>query len=182
MLPCASGDRSHDRAPDRQSLLPVSTRYNYEDDHHREGHELQSCRKSADSTNGTAVSRALPVLSSTRTSEHPGPANSIAVRFANADNLERYLSAVPPTETSVSIEAALQEAFFLGLRLVRGVNLKSITAIFGDEACMGVLPTIGDCIESGLIERDGNYVRLTPRGRLLSNEVFERFLSVPSAL
>lgn len=182
MLPCASGDRSHDRAPDRQSLLPVSTRYNYEDDHHREGHDLQSCRKSADSTNGTAVSRALPVLSSTRTSEHPGPANPIAVRFANADNLERYLSAVPPTETSVSIEAALQEAFFLGLRLVRGVNLKSITAIFGDEACMGVLPTIGDCIESGLIERDGNYVRLTPRGRLLSNEVFERFLSVPSAL
>ena len=182
MLSCAGGDQSHDHAPDPQSLSTVSTCYNYEDEHDREGHDLQSCRKSAESTNGTAESRALPVLNGTRTSEHAGPANPSAVRFANADNLERYLSVVPPTETSVSFDAALQEAFFLGLRLVRGLSLSSVRAIFGGDACASLSATIEDSIESGLMERSGDYIRLTSKGRLLSNEVFERFLSVPSAL
>ena len=33
-------------------------------------------------------------------------------------------------------------------------------------------------MELGLLERDGDVIRLTPRGRLLSNEVFERFILV----
>jgi coproporphyrinogen III oxidase-like Fe-S oxidoreductase len=31
-------------------------------------------------------------------------------------------------------------------------------------------------VAAGLMAREGRFARLTPRGRLLSNEVFERFL------
>jgi hypothetical protein len=31
-----------------------------------------------------------------------------------------------------------------------------------------------------LIERDGAVVRLTGRGRMISNEVFEKFISTPA--
>ena len=33
-----------------------------------------------------------------------------------------------------------------------------------------------DCVQDGLLEHDGPLLRLTARGRLLSNEVFARFL------
>jgi coproporphyrinogen III oxidase-like Fe-S oxidoreductase len=33
------------------------------------------------------------------------------------------------------------------------------------------------CVQDGLLERQGTIVRLTARGRLLSNEVFARFLA-----
>ena len=33
-----------------------------------------------------------------------------------------------------------------------------------------------ELIDAGLLERDGERVRLTSRGRLLSNEVFARFI------
>ena len=35
---------------------------------------------------------------------------------------------------------------------------------------------ISECLGSGLLERADDVIRLTPRGRLLSNEVFERFI------
>ena len=34
-----------------------------------------------------------------------------------------------------------------------------------------------DLASSGLIDWEGDWVRLTSRGRLVSNEVFERFLT-----
>ena len=37
---------------------------------------------------------------------------------------------------------------------------------------------ISELVEGGLMEQDGDVVRLTGRGRLLSNEVFERFITV----
>jgi oxygen-independent coproporphyrinogen-3 oxidase len=44
------------------------------------------------------------------------------------------------------------------------------------EAVNNARATMADLIEGGLMERAGESIRLTPRGRLLSNEVFERFI------
>jgi coproporphyrinogen III oxidase-like Fe-S oxidoreductase len=49
-------------------------------------------------------------------------------------------------------------------------------AKFGEEAIVGARAAIGEFVESGLIQQRGDHVFLTPRGRLLSNEVFERFI------
>ena len=99
-----------------------------------------------------------------------------AVRFAPADSLEKYMSAAGLKRTAVSRQAALEETFFLGLRLTRGVNLRELAKKFGEEAIDNPRAAIAEFIEDGLIEQGGDFVRLTPRGRLLSNEVFERFI------
>jgi oxygen-independent coproporphyrinogen III oxidase len=100
-----------------------------------------------------------------------------AVRFASADSLESYTSAAGLQRTVVSPRAALEESFFLGLRLTRGVSFRELAAKFGEEALEGAGAAIADFVDSGLMEQRGDCVRLTSRGRLLSNEVFERFIA-----
>ena len=49
-----------------------------------------------------------------------------AVSFSSPDSLEQYVAGGPPKSTSVSREAALEETFFLGLRLNRGLDLSAV--------------------------------------------------------
>ncbi len=100
---------------------------------------------------------------------------SAAVRFSTPDSLDAYLAAAPLSVTPVPHTAAIQEAFFLGLRLLRGIDLDATAAEFGGLPS-AFRDTMAELCESGLLERDGNGLRLTPRGRLLSNEVFQRFV------
>jgi oxygen-independent coproporphyrinogen-3 oxidase len=101
-----------------------------------------------------------------------------AIRFSADDALEKYTSGAPLLKTSISTQAALEESFFLGLRLTHGVNLEDLSAKFGDSAIRQAKPTIAELIADGLMERSENFVRLTSRGKLFSNEVFERFIQV----
>ena len=100
-----------------------------------------------------------------------------AVRFAPADSLEQYMSGAGLQRTVVSHRAALEESFFLGLRLTRGVSLRELAAKFGEEAVDAARPAIAELVECGLMEQRGDLICLTARGRLLSNEVFERFIA-----
>jgi oxygen-independent coproporphyrinogen-3 oxidase len=100
-----------------------------------------------------------------------------AVRFAPADSLEHYMSGAGLQRTPVSRRAALEENFFLGLRLVRGVSLCELAVKFGEEAVETASAAIAEFIEEGMMEQRGDFVCLTARGRLLSNEVFERFMA-----
>lgn len=81
-----------------------------------------------------------------------------------AEYVERHASGLPAMIDSTSAQPG--EELFLGLRLDQGVEAdwtpyESAVRRFELE---------------GLVERNGNRVRLTPRGVLLSNEVFEAFL------
>jgi oxygen-independent coproporphyrinogen-3 oxidase len=105
-----------------------------------------------------------------------------AVRFATVDSLERYTSGAALERTTVSQQAALEEAFFLGLRLNRGVSLRDLAAKFGEEAIEQARITIAELIEDGLMQQQGDCVGLTSRGRLLSNEIFEKFLLADRAV
>jgi oxygen-independent coproporphyrinogen-3 oxidase len=102
---------------------------------------------------------------------------SEAVRFSTADSLEKYVGGAGLQETIITPASALEETFFLGLRLNRGVDLREIAEKFGCEAVAQVFPTIKQLESDGLVDESGNIARLTARGRLLSNEVFQRFLS-----
>ncbi|HEY6369677.1 MAG TPA: radical SAM family heme chaperone HemW [Candidatus Sulfotelmatobacter sp.] len=102
-----------------------------------------------------------------------------SVRFATADVLEKYVAGSPVQRTMVPLAAALEERFFLGLRLNRGVDLNEVAADFGPPALNTVSTTIDELIGDGLLQRDGSRISLTPRGRLLSNEVFQSFLASP---
>jgi oxygen-independent coproporphyrinogen III oxidase len=100
-----------------------------------------------------------------------------AVRFASPDSLEAYVGGGPLNRFEVSAAAAIEETFFLGLRLNGGVDLRQVSAESGEDAVVHLGETIADLRRIGLMEKHGDIVRLTARGRLLSNEVFERFIS-----
>jgi oxygen-independent coproporphyrinogen-3 oxidase len=106
-----------------------------------------------------------------------------AVRFATQDSLEEFTSAGAGTHASVEdvdAERAVEEALFLGLRLNRGVDLRELAEEFGTAALRRHQDAIRESLAEGLLERDGERIALTSRGRLLSNEVFERFVSLPA--
>jgi putative oxygen-independent coproporphyrinogen III oxidase len=105
-------------------------------------------------------------------------AGTTAVRFAAPDTLDAYVADAGLKVTRISPEAALEEAFFLGLRLNRGVQLLQIADQFGERPVNSFSPTISELVETGLLETEADVVRLTARGRLLSNEVFEKFIAV----
>jgi oxygen-independent coproporphyrinogen-3 oxidase len=99
-----------------------------------------------------------------------------AIRFATPDALELYLAAGSSQPTMVSPHAALEESFFLGLRLTLGVNLSALSASFGERAVEKFREAIKELVQEGLIQQDASWIRLSSKGRLLSNEVFQRFL------
>jgi oxygen-independent coproporphyrinogen-3 oxidase len=103
------------------------------------------------------------------------------VRSANVSSLNRYLELAEqgsPVEWSYPVDeiAGIEESFFLGLRLNRGVDLESMRNRFGPGKLAAIESSLAEMLESGLVERDGRFVRLTPRGRLLANEVFSALL------
>ena len=100
-----------------------------------------------------------------------------AVRFSTPDSLEEYVTEGALKRVAVASHAALEETFFLGLRLSRGVDLNEVAAKFGPSSLAGFAETMSEFVSGGLMEREDSWIRLTPRGRLLSNEVFERFVS-----
>ena len=52
-----------------------------------------------------------------------GRADFDAVRFSSSDSLEQYVAGAALSRTEVSEAGALEETFFLGLRLNRGIDL-----------------------------------------------------------
>ena len=104
------------------------------------------------------------------------------VRFGNTDDLAGYLADDAKGEIErVDRTAELEEAWFLGLRLVEGVSLAALRREFGDDAIARFDDVIGGLVADGLLMREGERVALTMRGRMLSNEVFGRFLGVAAA-
>jgi oxygen-independent coproporphyrinogen-3 oxidase len=65
---------------------------------------------------------------------------------------------------------------FLGLRMNEGVDLGALRGEFGAGMVREAIAALGEVQEAGLVERDGDWVRLTARGRMASNEVFGRLL------
>src|SRR5271166_1572555 len=56
-----------------------------------------------------------------------------AIRFATADSLEKFVGGSPLRPTLVSRESAVEEFFFLGLRLNRGIDRRELSQRFGSK-------------------------------------------------
>ncbi len=98
-----------------------------------------------------------------------------SLRFATTDSFDKYFVSPETQATPVKTEQALEESFFLGLRLNQGVSLPELRSEFGTEIDT-YDAIIAELIEGGLLVKVEDNLRLTPRGRLLSNEVFEKFI------
>jgi len=107
-----------------------------------------------------------------------------AVRWGNTDDLSRYevlgsrFEVGNPEVERIGAARGFEEAMFLGLRMNVGVDLEAMHAEFGAELMRGAVAALNDVEVAGLVEREGSWLRLTARGRMVSNEVFSRLLVV----
>ena len=101
------------------------------------------------------------------------------LRCTTTDDLKAYLAGAQPVGTEWLAPAQRhEEAWFLGLRLNSGVEIAALEREFGASMVAPAMETADRMAEAGLLVSDGKIVRLTPRGRLLSNDVFQEFLDL----
>jgi len=103
-------------------------------------------------------------------------------RYADVPGIDDYIGCVRAGETPVAEITELSprdlaaETMFMGLRLNVGVGAAhfrercgvAMDVVFGAE--------LAELAAAGLIEYDERGARLTPRGRMLGNQVFSRFV------
>jgi len=74
------------------------------------------------------------------------------------------------------------EALITGLRLADGVDLGGLEARYGNVLPAAGDPVVGELAAAGLLRIAGERLSLTRRGRLVSNEVFERLMRAAEEL
>jgi oxygen-independent coproporphyrinogen-3 oxidase len=110
---------------------------------------------------------------------HLGTWEESVLRSTTTDDLTAYLAGSAPVETSWLTPAQQhEEAWFLGLRLNVGVDVADVQREFGAAMVEPALKVVARLAEDGLLTSDGKTVRLTAQGRLLSNDVFQKFLGL----
>jgi oxygen-independent coproporphyrinogen-3 oxidase len=87
-------------------------------------------------------------------------------RFAPIENIE-----------AINPRLEMGESMMLGLRLTEGITEEGFKERFGVPLTEQFGSTIRELIDLGLLQWTTGTLTLTPRGRLLGNEVFHRFLS-----
>lgn len=87
------------------------------------------------------------------------------------------LPAAATVETEdITRDLEMSETAILGLRLVDGLDLRAFERRFGRDFGQVFGAQLIEVRSYGLLETHGDHLRLTERGRLLGNEVFERLL------
>jgi len=105
-----------------------------------------------------------------------------ACRYANSSSLENYLADISQGKTAVSVKNFLsgfdrfRDALIMGARLVKGVDLGMLGIKYGVDADGFVRETLAELEDRGLFELKDNIFRLTDKGRLLSNQLFSRWV------
>ena len=105
-------------------------------------------------------------------------------RMANTGSLDKYMAdfsgklspLLPELDEEIGPELALAETVILRLRLSEGVYADDIRHRFGIDILTHYGRQVEEMVVAGLMERTDGNIKLTRRGRLLSNEVFWRFL------
>jgi oxygen-independent coproporphyrinogen-3 oxidase len=87
------------------------------------------------------------------------------------ENINNYGKAVSDTEI-LSKREAIEERIFLGLRLIKGLKLEDFFIEFGIPLNFIFNKEIEELTGDGFILVDDEYIKLTERGLILSNEVF----------
>jgi oxygen-independent coproporphyrinogen-3 oxidase len=105
------------------------------------------------------------------------------LRATTTDELGAYLDGTGQPETAwLSPERQHEEAWFLGLRLNAGVDAAALEREFGAERASRAAAVVGRLAEDGLVTREGGRVRLTERGRMVSNDVFLEFIEMDAGV
>ena len=103
-------------------------------------------------------------------------------RRTNVAGVEEYIRRINSGESGVESEeclagkAAMGETMFLGLRMLRGVDVNAFRQRYGMTPQEAFPDEIADLVKRSLIEATPDAIRLTHRGLLLANDVFAEFV------
>lgn len=103
-------------------------------------------------------------------------------RFSNHPSIEKYCEKLSrgeyPVEDAetISVETEMSETMFLGLRLIKGVDLGSFHQRFGRRAEDVYGAQIARLVQAGLVELAEGHLRLTEKGLPVANRVFSEFV------
>ncbi len=103
-------------------------------------------------------------------------------RLSNLEQPGEYLQALADRQLpeadryELGRTDAMAERMFLGLRLVEGVQLADFREEFGISFAEAYGPVCADLFQAGLLEIVEGFLRLPGRARVLSNQVFQRFV------
>jgi oxygen-independent coproporphyrinogen-3 oxidase len=94
------------------------------------------------------------------------------------DYIESLKRGSAPVDEIETIERRLEmgETMMMGMRLAEGVDETRFHARFGATLRSTFDKELSQLRDMGLLEWDGRGTRLTPRGRLLGNQVFMQFV------
>ncbi|VOP19987.1 Coproporphyrinogen III oxidase, oxygen-independent coproporphyrinogen III oxidase [Streptococcus pneumoniae] len=103
------------------------------------------------------------------------------VRYKNHGPIRHYLSAVEEgnaciTEDHLSQKEQMEEEMFLGLRKKSGVSMARFEEKFGQSFAGLYGEIVRDLVQQGLMQIEGDHVRMTKRGLFLGDTVAERFI------
>jgi oxygen-independent coproporphyrinogen-3 oxidase len=106
--------------------------------------------------------------------------NEYIQRLSSGYAGSRYIFPNTPATLEMNLidrETEMRETMMMGLRLTHeGVSKRCFEARFGIALDLRFGTEINQLIQWGLLEWVGDILRLTPRGRLLGNQVFMRFV------
>ena len=103
------------------------------------------------------------------------------VRYKNHGPIRHYLNAVEAgnariTEEHLNQKEQMEEEMFLGLRKKSGVSMARFEEKFGRSFDELYGEIVKDLTQQGLMQIDGDRVRMTKRGLFLGDTVAERFI------
>ncbi|SFE28652.1 radical SAM family heme chaperone HemW [Alteribacillus iranensis] len=107
-----------------------------------------------------------------------------SVRYANVGPLPHYIDILKKQtharkdSHTVTSQEQMEEEMFMGLRMREGVSDRVFKSKYGLSYMEVFGEAVEELTENGLLEKNKEIIYLTDKGRLLGNEVFEKFIMV----
>lgn len=107
-----------------------------------------------------------------------------SIRFSNIENLNEYIKNIEAENFEknqiiheiLNLEEKQKEFMILGLRKIKGVEIKEFKARFAKNPIFVFRNELCKLQKENLVEIDGDYIKLTNKGLDLANIVWEEFV------
>lgn len=95
-------------------------------------------------------------------------------RITNNRTLKKYLENIVLEAIDISLEERKKEIFLLGLRKLKGVNIKLFKDLYNEDPIIKY--NLSKWINNNFLELNGDYIRIKEDKLLLGNIIFEEFV------
>lgn len=103
-------------------------------------------------------------------------------RYRNENSIEKYISyldkgiSIIAEKEDLDLLALMKEYVMLALRKIEGLDVVSFKNKYKKDVYELFSEELNSLIKDGLLEKEGNYIRLTSRGLEVANLVWEKFV------